>query len=380
MMDMSPTSDAEIAAENAAKVAALVKKLHEPPHGGFFGQTAEQERVHAPTALANMEAYSAIPDLAFALKDKNHEMRANAAEALSIMADHASAAEGALREALKDDWSDVRLYAAWGLRRMDVGGVELLPIARDLCQSNDMFSAVRAADLGIAIEQDPKEFIPCLMRGMDDPFQGERVISVMSEEKQYREYLPVLLKGARSATSKVRSGSVNLLGAGIYASPEVTGLLRDRAVSDPSEDVRMNAVQSLVTGGEGSAPGIPAGTAEGTADETIALLVKLVKITDWQVAKIAAEALGCAKNSSPEVINALIATSRNGAPDARVAAVRALGSIGPPASAALPTLTAALQDYQAAKAKGDVTSEQSEFGGAVEWAIRDIGAKPEGGS
>ena len=88
---MSMTPDAVIAAEDAAKVAALVKKLHEPAHTSFFGAQAEGEREEAPLTLAEMKAYVAIPDLAQAVvKDSNHQLRANATRERRILRSFAS--------------------------------------------------------------------------------------------------------------------------------------------------------------------------------------------------------------------------------------------------------------------------------------------------
>src|SRR6478672_9314342 len=98
---MSLPTDAEVAAQNAAKTAALVKTLHEAPHTGFFGEAAEQKRVDAAVDLGKMKAYSAIPDLAQALKDENWAVRVYASQSISHMADHAQSVAPALREALK---------------------------------------------------------------------------------------------------------------------------------------------------------------------------------------------------------------------------------------------------------------------------------------
>src|SRR3954447_18534133 len=95
-------TDAEVATENAKKAAALVKTLHEPPHHGFCGAAAEQKRVDAAVELGEMKAYSAIPDLALALKDENWAVRVYASQSISHMADHAQSVAPELREALKD--------------------------------------------------------------------------------------------------------------------------------------------------------------------------------------------------------------------------------------------------------------------------------------
>jgi HEAT repeat protein len=334
MVDMSPTPDAVIAAQDAATVAALVKKLHEPAHTSFLGAAAEGEREAAPNTLAGMKAYVAIPDLAQAMvKDSNHQLRANAAHALWIMSDHAQAAEPALRQALKDDWTNVNLYAALALSDMHAAGPELIPVLQELCASRDLYAAVRAADLAITIEKDPTDYVQCLMRGMFDREQSLHVVTTMRDGPLYKAYLPVLLEGTRSAYPKVRTASVNVLGAAVFASPEVTYLLRKMAVSEGNETVRLNAVQSLVSGGGGLEAGVPAGTAEGTGAETIALLVTLLQGDDWQVRKMSAQALRDARAGGPEVIAALSAALKDPVNDVRIAAAQALRDIGLPAAA-----------------------------------------------
>jgi HEAT repeat protein len=376
MLDMGPTPASEIEAEKAAKVAALVKKLHEAPHTGMFGAGYEDDRVQAAWALGDMLAYSAIPDLALALKDPNHEVRANAATSLSAMADHASSVQAELKEALNDPWTDVRLNTAYALWRMHAAGVEMIPVLKGLCASTDLYDAVRAADLAIAIQDDTKDFIPCLMRGMADGEQSERVIAVIRQETQYRAYLPVLLEGTKSANPQLRAESVNLLRERIYASPEVTAVLRNRATLDPSEVVRINAVRALVTERKGAVVGIPVGTDDGTDNETIALLVTLLKGHDWQVRKMAAEALGNAKSSSPEVLAALLEALKDPeSNDVQVAAANAFFAIGEPARAAAePALRAILNAHnQLVQANGKFTEEDRNFAYEAWFALEEMG-------
>ena len=134
-------------------MAALVKKVHEAPHTGFFGQTAEDARWQAARDLGDMKAYGAIPDLAQALKDKNPNVRANAAYSLGLMADHASSAQAELKEALNDNFTGVKYYSALALFEMGATDVDLIPALKWLCARTDidLLNAVRAADLAIMI-------------------------------------------------------------------------------------------------------------------------------------------------------------------------------------------------------------------------------------
>jgi HEAT repeat protein len=377
MFDMSLATDAEIAAENAKKVAALVKTLHEAPHHGFFGETAEQRRVDAAVELGKMKAYGAIPDLALALKDENWAVRVYASQSISHMADHAQSVEPELREALKDRKIWVRIYAASALWTMDAASTELIPVLTGVTDNDDVLATIRAADLAIAIEKDPKDFVPVLMRGLDDPKAAYRVVSTISGETHYAGYLPVLLKGTENANPKVRVISANLLEAKVYASPRTTDTLRRLAVEDPDEAVRMNAVQSLVNGGQGKDAGIPAGTAEGRGEETIALLVKLLQGNDAPVRHMAAEALGYAKLGNPEIIAALMEHLDDPDNDVRKACASALGDLGEPAKVAVPKLWALFNANQKAiESKTKISAEDDDFADKVFWALFGLGERP----
>ena len=141
--------------------------------------------------------------------------------------------------------------------------------------------------------------------------------------------------------------------------------------------VRIRAVQSLVTGGDGREAGIPAGTAEGTGAETIALLVSLLQDHDWQVRAMSANALSDAKAGTAEVVAALIAALKDPVNEVRVAAVRALAHIQTPA--AKPALSAAWSDYvKLANSKADVSGNDIDFYRTVWSALMDLGERPEG--
>ncbi len=202
------------------------------------------------------------------------------------------------------------------------------------------------------------------------------VVSTINRETHYAGYLPVLLKGTTNADYKVRAASVNLLGAGVYASPQTTDTLRRLAIEDPNEGVRMNAVQSLVTGGTGNDVGTPAGTAEGTGEETIALLMKLLQGNDAQVRSTAAAALGDAKLGNPHVIAALMDHLDDADDDVRAASARALGEIGEPARAAVPKLWAMFNDYKAAQSKKEDTTDYNAVADSVYWALSGLGEHP----
>src|SRR5215471_9302105 len=108
----------------AAMLAGCAKK--EPV---FKGKTADQwhlgisdqdlqVRRDAVNALGALKDASAVPDLITALKDKDDQVRARAAESLWSIGAKAKEAIPALTFALKDKKTDVRLSAAGALGEM----------------------------------------------------------------------------------------------------------------------------------------------------------------------------------------------------------------------------------------------------------------------
>lgn len=369
-------------ANDARYEAELVKSLREAPRSGPFSVYAQNAHVEAAKKLGEMHVYSAIPDLTQALKDPNPSVRANAAYSLSLMADHTSPAQVvALTETLNDVYTGVKYYSAFALYKMNAKGVDLIPALKGLCATTglDLLNAVRAADLAITITSAPKDYIPALMKGMADPEMSERVVSVISKETQYREYLPILIAGTTSDRASVRSTSVGLLGTSTYASPEVTAIVRRMATSDENEDVRISATHSLVSREPGRFGGNPLGAAEGTGDETIALLVTLLQGHDAGVRKMAADALGDARVNTPKVIGLLIDRLQDPDNDVRSSAANALGQIGKPASAAKPALLAIWHHYiDVLKPSGKASSQDQDLARAVFEALAEMGEEMQG--
>jgi HEAT repeat protein len=221
-------------------------------------------------------------------------------------------------------------------------------------------------------------------------------------------YLPVFLAGANSANYEVRYKSINNLGTDTYASREVSAVIRS-ATSDPVGVVRQVAIESLVDGGGSASLGTVEGSADGTAGETMALLmtllsdrdagirstavetlsrtqtsdpaviaalVKHLKDPDYNVRTAAAKAMGVMKISTPEVIAALVVCLKD--PDrytVKEAAANALGEIGKPANAAAPALLAIYQESRRiSRSKGE--NPDSDFAVAVYWALVKMGEPP----
>jgi HEAT repeat protein len=342
-MDHEPTEAEKVArrAERAkreeAEVAALVKRLDEIPKGWnwewrgsmlYYGPLAEEDRVHAAYALGHQyKAYSAIPDLAVALKDKDKDVRINAVSSLLEMADHAAPAQAALKEALNDPYYAVRLDAVRALLLMGVPNAELMPALVSVTASPDPCQAMDAVDLLLAMGRSPRDFVPALMTGIVDLEAGPRVITILIDYDEDPAYLPLLLKGLDSANAVVQAQSVILLGDATYVGPEATAAIR-KAASSWTASLRAAAAHALVVGGyEDGSRGMVAGLGTGAANESIAKLLKLLSNRDKTVRQAAAESLGRSKDSSPEVIAALRVAAKDRDGDVAAEAAKALAAI-----------------------------------------------------
>ena len=117
--------------------------------------------------------------------------------------------------------------------------------------------------------------------------------------------------------------------------PEVVGVLVDRALRDDKEDVRLSAVKALGT----------VGTATATPLVVGALVDRAIRDENWLARDIAVESLGSlGKKATLEVVAALVGRAlRDEKGDVRRSAVRALGSCGAVA-AAKPEMIGALVD------------------------------------
>jgi len=335
-MDHEPTEAEKVArrAERAqreeAEVAALVKRLDDIPTGWNWGPLAEENRAHAAYALGHdYKAYGAIPDLAVALKDKDKDVRINAVSSLLEMADHASPAQAALKEALNDPYYAVRLDAVRTLAQMaGVPNAELMPALVSVTASPDPCQAMDAVDLLLAMGRSPTEFVPALMTGIVDMEAGPRVITILIDYDEDPAYLPLLLRGVKdTASAEVQAQSVILLGGATYIGPEATAAIR-KAASSWTRSTRRAAAHALVVGGdEADDRGMVAGLGTGAANESIAKLLKLLRDRDATVRQAAAESLGRTKDSSPEVIAALRVAAKDRDGDVAAEAAKALDAI-----------------------------------------------------
>ncbi|HVT57016.1 MAG TPA: HEAT repeat domain-containing protein [Thermoanaerobaculia bacterium] len=225
---------AQDAADEAKEVADLVKKLHEAPKDRtlrsegdtFWWGTNADERADAAYALGNKyKAYSAIPDLTLALKDKQANVRGAAAASLWAMADHASSAQAALMEALNDPYGRLRINVVEALLLMGVPSADLMSSLNYVAAGPVLIDAVDAADLQLRMGRDPNDLMPVLMRGMADPEVSERVLYIVAARANDPAYLPALLTGLESADWEVRDNTRNAVKALVQHGVPNPGLL-----------------------------------------------------------------------------------------------------------------------------------------------------------
>src|SRR5258707_13524566 len=117
--------------------------LHKGKPASYWTQALQdpdaQTRREAAGALAALKAKAAVPELITALKDKDDEIRAKAAEALWSIGSNSKDAIPALTAALKDKSAAVRLSAAGALGEMAPEAQTAIPALRDILKDKDAY-------------------------------------------------------------------------------------------------------------------------------------------------------------------------------------------------------------------------------------------------
>lgn len=282
------------------------------------------ERAAAAFELGQDQVYAAIPDLILALSQDNDQyVRSNAAAALWAMADHASSARAALKQALNDPYTRVRLNAAGALWRMETPKAQLMPVLEEVIARGSASDAAEAADLLISMGRKPKEFVPVLMHVMEgsDLELKKTILGNIKEQARDPGYIPVLLKGIEDGDAGIRSTAASWLGDEAYATREVFAALK-QASSDKDESVRTSVAWSMTQ------MGAKAVAKNGLVDEAVALLLTLMRDKKASVRHAAANSLRRIDKRTPDVIAALRVGLKDKDPDAAGAAKDALISMG----------------------------------------------------
>jgi HEAT repeat protein len=256
-------------------------------------QLAPEREPLSPTEVASV--VSALIEIL--QKDKSKEVRESAAYALSDIGEPAAQTLGS---AAQSSDVTVRRLAVRSLRMMAARAKKAVPTLAKLLKDDD--GAVRW-EAFIALEQmgdDAWAALPALLEAsMADDSSSDRAWAAVSKmHKVPRSSAPALLPFLKDAEPKIRL--------------KVAELLCELEEGDP---------------------------------QCLAVLVELVKRRDSQIRKGAAQLLYRYGSKAKEAVPALIEIARNDADSTtRLAAVNALGAIGPDAKVAIPALKALLDD------------------------------------
>jgi uncharacterized protein (TIGR03067 family) len=301
---------------------------------GFLPAIPPVARADEPRATGAHPPGKAVPQLTAALKDKDWQVRRDAAAALGESGPAATAAVPALVAALKDI-KPVWDAAVAALGQIGPSAREAIPALR--AEQKRPFWWVRAsATVALAkIVPTPREAVDILLAALKDPepqVRSAAVGAIRELGSRGRDAVPVLLDALSHPNKDVRVGLALAL-ARIGSDTRDLDLL-GTAMQVPDEAVLRVVVDALGEMGSAAAPAVP-------------LLAEGLKAPNADVRLRAVTALGKIGAASPETVPTLF-TALNDA-DARVrgAAVDALGEIGAASGGTLPALVTSLKDADA---------------------------------
>jgi HEAT repeat protein len=314
----------------------------------------------------------AVPAFIEALKDEDARVRADAASGLAQLfavghfpraePEDAKAVVPVLGEMLlKDKAAEVRQTAGNALWRIGTPAVPaLLPALKS------EHAAVRKLALGALGRMTPpvRKAVPAMAELLKDEdesvaWQAGQVLGEMGDAAG--EALPALLEASKADTGAGRAARDALKRVRKAPQSSVPALVK--LLKDPEPSVRLQAVQVLCDLEEGD-------------KECLATLVGLVRRREASIRFGAATLLSKYGSAAREAVPALIEVVRNETDfQTRLAAVNALGCIGPDAKAAVGALKAALPELKTALPGADAKgrpSPSAAFGpdGALDAAIR----------
>jgi len=364
-------------------VAVLVHLLEElpkdepdDPHG--FGRSLAAWGIGRMGAAAATGAGVAVLTRIAADADDHGDPRYAAGWALARLAPASLPALPTLMRLVQaDDDASMRSIAAEALGALGGDAEQAVPVLADaLADPSPLVREDAARALG-RIGADAAVSVPALARALDDPDQLTRefaVESLSSFPDDGHAVAPLLVEQLRDGSPTIRRKAAQSLGR--VGAGEAGAALRRVTVRDPDRHVRDAARRATAD--------IPPGEVDHTgfvSEEELSLLLERLRTaedgriragTTWRIATwgpavaelapdfarqleeddhsdarwAAAWALGRLRASDPRAIDALArAARRDPDPDNRAEAVRALGWIGPWASAAVPALRDALDDH-----------------------------------
>lgn len=267
--------------------------------------------VETPKPLENQEILARITSLT---DSDNETIRRSACECLAIGGRLAKSAERSLRDHLDDPVPAVRIAAANALWK--VGG-------------DSKAAAITLSDVLVSESEKDRQSAAYTLESMG----SEAAVA-----------LPALLRCAVDSRDDVRAHAVSILG---HIGPEQSGstaAVLERALSDESHPVRIDAATALFQ-------------VDRPSEQTVRVLMAIASEgpelldadRDWGGSSDAASAVQALKRIGPDAAAAtptLINALKSRFLWIRLVAAEALGEIGPSASAAVPALSKALRETE----------------------------------
>lgn len=312
------------AGELSAKMPAVVAEL-DSPNDEVRSQACEKLNMRDPEV-----AKLAMPHLIRLLKSENRYVPEAAAYLLSEAGPTAAPAVPALVEVLGDRRASVREKAAFAIPRIGQGRKEAIPALVKALDDEDPWVRLRAAEgLGV-FGADAAPAVPGLIAMLDAERFGDGSFPIWQHHDAAARTLgrigpaagdavPVLIRRCRG---QARECFIFALGRMGSAAKDAVPVIAAALEAGPRE-VALNALGNI---GQDAASAIPAITK---------------RIDDPQSWKPALQAL---TKIGPAAVPALVEVLGNPDPERRAYGAIALGRMGPPAKAALPSLEAMRED------------------------------------
>ena len=204
-------------------------------------------RSNAADRLGMLKAVEAVPALAAALRDKDSNVRAEAAGALLRIGEPGKEAMPALREALFDSNAITVWNAAGALKNMGVVTTDLMPTYRRLLEDHDCDIRVSAA-VAISEYAAPAELLPvalaCRRAESRDGDLEKGVRELMSVVGRDRSAIPLIADALSDPAWEVREWAAKALGDMGGAARAHLPALRQMA-EDEDERVRAAAERAV---------------------------------------------------------------------------------------------------------------------------------------
>jgi len=316
-------------------------------------------RTHAASALGDLgpAAVDAVEDLAGLLEEHDEGVRREAAEALGKIGPAAKAAVPALLGALEDDAGSVTVHAAWALSRI---GPEAVPQLLEALNNENLRQLVVAVlgDIGPAAKSAVDRLTGFLSEPDLDPDFGREVLLAFAKiGPDAKDAAPALLKILGDEENSLRPGAAYAL-AKMGIEEAVPLLLKALPkVDDPEMRIVVPVALMLLN-------------PEKAAYIKLAL-PRLIDLLGHETNPVRYEAAAAIARIGPRAAAAVPTLSAAlEDPDAAIRGefLTALGAIGPDAAAALPAILKALADHEPA-VRSSATYAIGQLGGAAKEAI-----------